>query len=160
MAEAVGSVDTGPAPGELEVVRRFVNSWDAELESESLSSPEALCAWLEDAGLAAGASADETDLARALEAREALRDLLIANNTGDAPPPAALKRLNTAFAGRPLQIQVDYDGTSSLVPSEGGLDGALARIAAAVHEGMGSGEWQRLKACPAEDCQWAFYDRS
>ena len=22
------------------------------------------------------------------------------------------------------------------------------------------GEWTRLKICPADDCQWAFYDRS
>jgi predicted RNA-binding Zn ribbon-like protein len=23
-----------------------------------------------------------------------------------------------------------------------------------------SGGWERLKACPREECEWAFYDRS
>ena len=25
---------------------------------------------------------------------------------------------------------------------------------------MGDRSWPRLKACPAEDCHWAFYDHS
>jgi predicted RNA-binding Zn ribbon-like protein len=156
----VGHPDTGPAPGELELVRRFVNSWDAELEAEALSSPAGLSAWLDEAGLSGGAGASEADLTRVIEAREALRELLLANNTGDAPSPATLERMNEAFAGRSLEIRFDREGYSSLVPRERGVDGALARIAAIVREAMVTGEWQRLKACPAEDCQWAFYDRS
>ncbi len=27
-------------------------------------------------------------------------------------------------------------------------------------EGGAQGAWPRLKACPADDCQWAFYDGS
>ena len=154
------SPDTGPAPGELELVRRWVNTWDAELETDAFSSPAGLSAWLEEAGLAEGADATESDLAHALEAREALRMLLLANNRGGPPPPAALERLNEAFAGRPLEIRFDGDGVSSLVPAQGGVNGALARIAGIVREAMVTGEWQRLKACPADDCQWAFYDRS
>jgi predicted RNA-binding Zn ribbon-like protein len=141
-------------------VRRFVNSWDAELEAEALSSPAGLSAWLEEAGFSKVAGASKADLARVIEAREALRELLLANNTGDAPSPAALERMNKAFAGRSLEIRFDREGSSSLVPRERGVDGALARIAAIVREAMLTGEWQRLKACPAEDCQWAFYDRS
>ena len=29
-----------------------------------------------------------------------------------------------------------------------------------MREAMLTGAWRRLKACPADDCQWAFYDRS
>ena len=29
-----------------------------------------------------------------------------------------------------------------------------------VHEADREGQWIRLKVCPADDCQWAFYDRS
>jgi predicted RNA-binding Zn ribbon-like protein len=25
---------------------------------------------------------------------------------------------------------------------------------------MADGSWERLKVCPADDCLWAFYDRS
>ncbi len=156
----VGSPDTGPAPGELELVRRFVNTWDAELESEALSSPAGLSAWLAESALADPVHASDADLARVLEAREALRELLIANNSGDAPSPAAVERMNKAFAGCPLEVRFSGEGATSLVPKEGGVDGALAKIAAIVRETMLTGEWRRLKACPAEDCQWAFYDRS
>jgi predicted RNA-binding Zn ribbon-like protein len=156
----VGSPDTGPAPGELELVRRFVNTWDAELETDAFSSPAGLSTWLAEAGLTRGAGVSEADLAEAIEAREALRLLLLANNRGESPSPAALKRLNEAFAGRSLEIRFEPEGTSSLVPGEGGVDGALARLAGVVRDAMVTGEWQRLKACPAEDCEWAFYDRS
>jgi predicted RNA-binding Zn ribbon-like protein len=158
--EKVGSPDTGPAPGELELVRQFVNTWDAELESEALSSPAGLTAWLAEAQLAEGALASEADLARVLEAREALRELLIANNTGNAPSRAVVERMNKAFAGGSLEVRFTGEGATSLLPKEGGVDGALAKLAAVVREAMLTGEWQRLKACPAEDCQWAFYDRS
>jgi predicted RNA-binding Zn ribbon-like protein len=33
-------------------------------------------------------------------------------------------------------------------------------IVAIVYEAMVNGTWARLKACRADDCHWAFYDRS
>ena len=42
----------------------------------------------------------------------------------------------------------------------GGVDAAIARLLAIVHDSMSDRTWQRLKACPAEDCLWAFYDHS
>jgi predicted RNA-binding Zn ribbon-like protein len=32
----------------------------------------------------------------------------------------------------------------------------MAIVAAAVEHGR----WERLKACPREECEWAFYDKS
>ncbi len=32
----------------------------------------------------------------------------------------------------------------------------LKRIA----DAQAAGTWERLKSCPADDCRWAFYDRS
>ena len=34
------------------------------------------------------------------------------------------------------------------------------RLLAIVVEAQAAGTWARLKACPAEDCHWAFYDAS
>jgi predicted RNA-binding Zn ribbon-like protein len=36
----------------------------------------------------------------------------------------------------------------------------VAPIVAIVYEAMVDGTWERLKVCPADDCQWAFYDES
>ena len=46
------------------------------------------------------------------------------------------------------------------MPAGTGVDVALARIGSIVREAMLAGTWERLKVCPADDCQWAFYDRS
>ena len=47
-----------------------------------------------------------------------------------------------------------------LVPDSAGVDGAIARLMAIVAAAVEHGRWARLKACPREECEWAFYDRS
>lgn len=148
------------APGELELVRGFVNSYDAETGAEELASPSALAGWLESHGLGpANAKLGDADLERAIELREALREALLAHN--DEPlPPTTMTRLNEALAGVSLGVRVNDDCTITLEPAGTGLDAAFARIAGIMREAMLSGEWLRLKVCPADDCLWAFYDRS
>jgi predicted RNA-binding Zn ribbon-like protein len=46
----------------------------------------------------------------------------------------------------------------TLAPQAAGVDGALGRILAIVHEAMSAGTWHRLKAC--RQCAWAYYDYS
>lgn len=153
-------IEISGAPGNLEVVRRFVNTHDHETGAEDLASPSALGGWLAEHGLGdPGATLKEADVARAHELREALREALLANN--DEPlPPTTVKRLNDALAGVSLGVRVNDDCTIDLQPAGAGLDPALARIASIIREAMLSGEWSRLKVCPADDCLWAFYDRS
>src|SRR4051812_19304544 len=88
-----------PAPGELEVVRRFVNTLDLEKhEPEKLDRPEALARWLADHHLTRSRpKAGPADLRRAREVREALRLLLLANNGGPVDDEA-LATLNRAAA--------------------------------------------------------------
>ncbi len=50
------------------------------------------------------------------------------------------------------------DGESRLEPAAGGARGAVGRIVAEVSQGMADGTWERMKACRAEDCRWAFLD--
>jgi predicted RNA-binding Zn ribbon-like protein len=41
-----------------------------------------------------------------------------------------------------------------------GVDGAIARLMTIVAAAVEHGSWERLKACPREECEWAFYDKS
>ena len=148
------------APGELELVRRFVNSHDYETGDEEFSSPAALAGWLAEHRLGpSGGDLGTADLARAIELREALREALLTNNS-EPLPATTVDRLNDALSGVSLRVRVADDCTIDLEPGGDGLDAALARIATIVRESMLSGEWSRLKVCPADDCLWAFYDKS
>src|SRR5262245_54084491 len=149
-----------PAPGELELVRGFVNTYDAEVDREELDSADALAEWLRGNGLlASDEAARPADLQAAIELREALRSLLLSNH-GEPTDPAAIERLHRAAKAADLRVQVRPDSTSTTRSGEGGLAGAHGTILAVVHAAMADGTWERLKVCPADDCLWAFYDRS
>jgi len=38
--------------------------------------------------------------------------------------------------------------------------GAIGRILVEVYDEMVDGIWERMKACKADDCRWAFLDTS
>ena len=144
------------APGDLELVRRFVNTRDLELGTDLLATPADLDAWLRShlAEGVGGATAD--DLRRALALREALRALLLANATGGPPPEKA--RVAVEAAGRRARLRVG--GDLRLLPAARGVDGGLARLLAIVAVARADGTWARLKACPGDSCQWALYDHT
>jgi predicted RNA-binding Zn ribbon-like protein len=148
------------APGQLDTVRDFVNTLDREEETEELASPEALASWLAERGLLPeGASVGPAALRQAIELREALRRLLLANNGGPLDPDA-IDTLNRTVADAALAIRFDRAGLPALAVTGGGAAAPVAPIAAIVYEAMVNGTWARLKACRADDCQWAFYDES
>ena len=152
--------DRAPAPGPLRLVQRFVNSADRENEREELESPAALERLLGELGIADAGAAPltEADLRRALEVREALRELLLANNGGSVGAEA-LRTLESASRAAQLALRVE-PLASRLEPQAPGIDGALGRVLAVVHAAMVDGSWKRLKTCPREVCFWVFYDRS
>ena len=84
---AVQSGGRAPAEDDLRLVQDFVNTLDREHDNDLLDGPEGLAAWLEHRGLLAG-ELRHADAARAVEVREALRALLLANNGGPAAPGA------------------------------------------------------------------------
>lgn len=146
------------APGELEMVRRFVNTLEVEDEIEHLDSLTGLRKWLRVWDLPAS-GLSEADLVRAIELREALRELIAANGHA-ALEPATSERLNAAIAGGASVVRFDRDGACAVVPSGEGFDAAAALIAAGVHEAILVGTWSRLKICDSDTCCWAFFDRS
>ncbi len=150
-----------PAPGDLEVVRAFVNTLDIEDGVDAVATPDALTAWLRERGLlAAGESASRAEGRRAGELREALREVLLGNHGGYETDPAATATLEEAARRARLELRFGADATARPEPSRGGVDGALGRLLAIVAGAQAEGTWQRLKSCPADDCRWAFYDRS
>lgn len=151
-----------PAPGRLGLVQAFVNShYDIEEEhgADLLSDSEALGAWLARRGLLdAGAHVTRADLKHALDIREGLRALLLANN-GAPLDDDAMARLNDAAGVASFGTRLALDGPV-LVPQSPGVGGALAVILSAVTEAMLSGTWWRFKACREHHCMWAFFDHS
>jgi predicted RNA-binding Zn ribbon-like protein len=147
-----------PATDPIELVTAFVNTYEREPDTEALADPGALTAWLGANGLGAP-KATARDLARARELREALRAVL-ANHNGLGLDPAAARLVDAAAARAQLTVAFDDVGDARVEPKADGVDGALGRILAAIVAAQRDGTWARVKACAAEECRWAFYDRS
>ena len=125
------------APEPLRQVQLFVNSVDLHNEVEWLPG------WLEERSLGG-------ELERARELREALRSLVLANNSAPADE-AAVEVANRALA----RISLQLDGSRLVLANAGD---AIDDVVRTVAEAMLDGTWERLKACP--NCNWCFYDYS
>ena len=149
------------APEPLRLVQLFVNTFDIENEVEELSSAAALEETLVRIGVLTEHQArlGEADLRIALAAREALRSLAL-GNSGIPVAVDALVTLERVARAAQFTLRFEPDGRARLAPAASGLDGALGRILAVVHEAMADGSWARLKGCPRDVCHWVFYDRS
>ena len=148
------------APGDLELVREFVNTLNIERGVDQLADPSALERWFCTHGLLRGGTRPgEAELVAARRLREAIRTLLLGNNGVSVRKEAALVVTRTAARGG-LAPVFDLDGNARLEPAASGVDGALGRVVALVAEAMADGTWTRLKACRADDCRWAFYDHA
>ena len=148
-----------PAPGPLRLVQRFVNTADLEDGPDLLADAEGLRDWLVTAELLQPrAAVTPRDHDRALDLREALRDLAAAN-AGLPNDGRAAGVVNTA--AHRARLAPVFDGAHSrLEPAASGVDAALGQIVAAFHAAVAEGTWPRLKACERDVCRWAFYDHS
>jgi len=151
---------SNPAPGELELVRAFVNTWNADDGSEDVPGPAELRAWLAEHELIApGARVTAAEHRQAIEVREALRALLL-QNAGLEVGPEAGAALDAAARRARLGVRFAPDGAVRTEAEAGGVAGALGRLLAIVAAAQEAGTWTRMKACLADDCQWGFYDLS
>jgi len=150
----------GQAPGALATVQAFVNTRDIEQATDELTSTAELAEWLAAAGLTARRPAvNHEDLELALQLREALREVLRAH-AGHAAAPEAARQLAMITSGFEIRLYVDHDGRVRPGATADGVRSGLARLLLIAAEAGTAGTWARLKACSADDCQWAFYDRS
>ncbi|MGW7236781.1 CGNR zinc finger domain-containing protein [Streptomyces sp. NPDC054804] len=139
--------ERSPAPGGLALVETLVNTLDIESGADALDTP--------DGRARLGITEAELPLSRAL--RESLRAALLAH--AGHLPHREVTPLGELLAQAPLYVTVDpADGSAALTPA--GSAPLLSRIAAAVATALVEGTWMRLKACEADTCHWAYYDRS
>jgi predicted RNA-binding Zn ribbon-like protein len=157
----VSSATPSQIPHGLEAVIDFINTLDVEKAVDSLTSANELSSWLRSQDLLSddGADAQEADLRPAIELREALRALALANNGNRQSPDAWATLDRTARAGK-LSVHFDRAGDVDVRPDADGVTGALTVLLARVAAAVADGSWLRVKACRSDTCEWAFYDRS
>ena len=148
------------ATGDVGLVQAFVNTLDLVPRNEEFGEPDALKRWLVTKGLInPTATVDEADLKHALAVREAMRQV-IGGNTGQRVFPIDIATLNEAAAASRLRMRFGPDGRARLEPEASGAVGALGRLVATLYSAMQDEDWRRLKLCGADECRWAFFDRS
>jgi predicted RNA-binding Zn ribbon-like protein len=158
----VPPTETKPAPMPLLLVQAFVNSFEADTDTDLLRELDTARGWFAAAGLLVdGDTVDSEELRVARQVRESVRALLAVN--AGAPPPSERDLLPlTTLAGRcqPL-VRIDSQGGVHLETGPGlGLRAAWLRLLLIIRDAQADHTWYRLKACENDECGWAFYDRS
>lgn len=148
------------APGRLELLQRFLNTWNHDLPADwdRLGTSERAQEWLREKGLVDGPGmVSDSDAERLRMLREAIRSLVVAHTTGE-PDAVAVEKVRTAAAGAPLVVAFDDDGQTFLRGQGTGLEAAVANLIGFLHDARVGGDWVRLKGC--RQCGYAFFDRS
>jgi predicted RNA-binding Zn ribbon-like protein len=148
------------APGRLELLQRFINTWNHELPEEwdRLGTPSRTRAWLRQKQLVSPKAQVTTgDAARLRAFREAIRSLVVAHVTGQCHP-ATVELLRAASLEAPLIVTIADEGRAGLRAQRDGIDGVIATLLAILYDAQLGEEWQRLKGCG--QCGYAFFDRS
>ena len=135
------------APGRLELLQRFINTYNHDFPSEwdRLGTREKAHAWLQHKRLVGpDVRISAADAARLRELREAIRALTIANQAGQ-PDPASTGIVRRASRTARLRVAVDDAGRTVLEPDRPSVDGAVAALLGILHEAQLTGQWRRLK---------------
>ncbi|MFM0158654.1 CGNR zinc finger domain-containing protein [Paraburkholderia sediminicola] len=142
------------APGELEVVRRFINTLsipnDTREERDAL--PELARVpqlWRNEFPHQSRSRTDA--LGRLQRLRADLRSACHEKGSSE-------KALNEWFSSAALSVKTRWMGDATKLIIESSEASFVGYIVAVVANAIASGEWARLKTCP--DCQWAFYDHT
>ena len=148
-----------PAPGQLALLQRFVNSVRCDDRADRLRDTASSGRWLQQNGLAPDDSpVDESGRERLVALRDTVRSMLKGNLRG-AEDGDAFGRMNALAAATPFVVEM-RDGRAVLRPLGTGMNAVAGQLISAIHSGMQDGTWQRLKICASEDCPMAFYDTS
>jgi predicted RNA-binding Zn ribbon-like protein len=142
--------------GSLRLVREFVNTRDLEAGTEGLREPDDLAKWLRRNDLLRDGAISLAQLSRAVELREAVRELLAGSSS------AARAALVLSETARRSVLRPEFTPSGfRVVPAVGaGVDRALGSLLAVITEAMTDGRWRRLKVCHNPTCRWAFFDAS
>jgi CGNR zinc finger/Putative stress-induced transcription regulator len=153
------------ATADAELVQDFANTRDRRAfvprghphrdgTKDDLATPLGLRDWLAGRGLLPeDAEISDRDHDRVLQLRTALRTALNGNRQ-------AGEEIDSDPFAVPLRVELDPDEGPRLRTAEAGVDQAIGQLSAAALRIAVTGEWRRLRACAADDCQWIFYDQS
>jgi len=149
-----------PAPGQLEVVRQFLNTTDFEHATDEFESLRGARRWLVSRCLLPRTGqVSEAERTSLIELREGLRALAWAHN-GAPLPRETLVRLNKRASTASIGAVFDESGDVQLIAGKGDVPQAISALLAIVCDSIRDGSWSRLKACRNKACGWAFYDAS
>lgn len=146
-----------PAPGDLEILRSFLNTARVGVEKqEDLPSVESLSRWLATQGLlSTDVTLTEDDWRRVHGLRAALWELLVRGRTTTEQKVAQLEQ---AAEGVSFRVAFDADGAHRFEPEAEGVSAALGGVLGIFLQTREDGRWKRLKAC--RNCRRVFYDGS
>jgi predicted RNA-binding Zn ribbon-like protein len=145
------------APGALDLIRHFENTLDLPNGPDRLGGVEGATEWCLSHGLPP--VADSAALERLRSFREALRDVLFANNH-ETDYRAAWEGLSPFVSSARLDLTIDPERGLGLKPAQDGSESAIASLLAVIYEALVDGTWSRLRACRKVSCRFAYYDHT
>ncbi|MFZ1996186.1 MAG: CGNR zinc finger domain-containing protein [Solirubrobacteraceae bacterium] len=149
-------------PHNLQLVIDFVNTLDVDAGEDQADTPAHLAAWLDEHELRAdnAPTLGTGELEQALALRESLRHVLVSHSRREEETGDAARHLEAVAERGQLSVRFGAHDGVEIAPRADGYAGVLARLLVPVTHAAMDGSWARVKACVADDCQWAFYDSS
>ncbi|MFJ4438012.1 CGNR zinc finger domain-containing protein [Streptomyces sp. NPDC088923] len=125
--------------------------------AEKLATPALLDDWFVESGMMdLPPGADETDLAVAVDLREAVYALVAARLWGEELPSKAVTTLNKQAIGLPVRLRLGRDGAIRT----GSVAQGLASLAREAVELLGGPDADLLRECARPECTQVYLDRS
>lgn len=148
------------APGKLALLQAFVNSKDIEDNIEKFQTPDHLQEWFHHYEfLDEDERINEEEWQEALHFREAIRNVLLANN-GQELDKGSVEIINSIIQKSVFHLQLQSNTEMLVKPLSAGAYKALGKMMEIIYQAMENGTWKRLKTCPYHTCFWVFYDHS
>jgi predicted RNA-binding Zn ribbon-like protein len=143
------------------LVRDFVNTWDAEADTDAFAEAGGVRAWLAGRGLIGPDQEVRSEEAEQVQLlRAALHRLILQNGEAMPMAPKEAASIDTQLAALPMRLAV---GPERLVLTPVGgspVRAATGELLLTVAYAVAEGTWPRLKCCRSRSCRWVFYDAS
>jgi predicted RNA-binding Zn ribbon-like protein len=142
-------------------VRRFTHHGVQHPQSDELTGPQELGAWLTQRGiLAERAKFSPAMFDEALELRSAVRAYLQCNPDERRKNKDVIRSLDRVLKRFPLVVKTACGHSPTLAPIRSDPLAGLSAIVAELYDGSRNGVLERLKMCASEECRRVFFDRS
>ena len=148
------------APGRLDVIRRFVNTYDLEDHTDRVGTPEELTGWLAKRAFSSARERVGEDDVRHAAACAARSGSFSSPTSAVRSIPTRRRPWMPPRGGPAWAYASTATAGLAVEPEAKGVDGAIGQMLAIVAASIADGTWERLKACAADDCHWAFYDHT